>query len=160
MAIPGVAIRGQRSLLRQIRETVLHRVTNYYLSFGGDVITKGVDGKHAGWLVEIDPVSSQPKKSLETVIGGLGSICTSGIVRRKGVTGHQAWHHIIDPATHASLHTPVLAATAQGDDPIWTEQVARLALKEYKVVDLSWLRNHDCQKLWLQFATTVTHFSV
>jgi len=147
-------------LLRQIRETVLHGVTNYYLSLGGDVITKGVDGKHAGWLVEIDPVSAQPKTQLETVISGLGSICTSGIVRRKGVTGHQAWHHIIDPSTHASLHTPVLAATAQGDDPVWTEQVARLALKEYEIIDSTWLHDHDCQKLWLQFATTVTHLTV
>lgn len=149
---------GKSFLLRQLRDTALHGVTHYYLSLGGDLITKGSDGEHDGWRIEIDSVNPD-QAPVHTLVHGSGSLCTSGTARRYGTTGQQPWHHIIDPQTGDSLRTPVLAATALGDDPIWTEQIARLALKEYEILDQQWLRDHDCAELWLQFATTITHYT-
>lgn len=92
---------------------LLGRVDNLWISAGGDLLVKGGEARCAGWKVGVqDP--NRPEReifSIRTKGEKLG-IATSGVFKRKGLSGDFSWHHIIDPRGGLPAENDVLAVTA------------------------------------------------
>lgn len=88
------------------------QLTNYWLSLGGDILCSGVDELDRAWEVGIqDALREGVAVARVTNQGGQLAIATSGITKRKGVSVHGSWHHIIDPRTNLPADTDMLTAT-------------------------------------------------
>lgn len=85
---------------------------DFWLSAGGDVCVSGTNCGEP-WRVGVqDPFA--PENDIGYITIGPGTkqaLATSGIIKRKGVAGDIAWHHIIDPRTGLPARTDIMAVT-------------------------------------------------
>jgi thiamine biosynthesis lipoprotein len=106
---------GKGYLLDQLGEyLVTVKVTDFWLSLGGDILCSGFDIDESPWSIAIQDVHNN-NQAVKTIINRKGSvmgIATSGRTKRQGVHNDITWHHIIDPRTENPAETNVLMATA------------------------------------------------
>lgn len=118
---------GKGYLLDQLSEFLVHRkIDRYWLSLGGDIICRGVDIDGTSWEIavasagpvdeDVDIILSQSKKI---------AVATSGVVKRQGVKGGKAWHHLIDPETGEPAITDILTATVSADSAVVADIAAK-----------------------------------
>lgn len=85
---------------------------DFWLSAGGDMC---ISGSNCGesWSVGVqDPFT--PAEDIGNVViekGTRQALATSGIIKRKGMKGGVAWHHIIDPRTGMPTNNDIVAVT-------------------------------------------------
>ena len=94
-------------------EHLLGRVSDLWISAGGDLFIRGNDQASRGWKVGVqDPY--KPEREIFAVYtkGEKVGIATSGIFKRKGRIGGFFWHHLIDPRSGLPADNDILAVTA------------------------------------------------
>lgn len=89
------------------------RVTNYWMSFGGDLVFRGKDSLNKNWSVNIASEKNDSKYigTLKSSINKKEGVASSGINFRKGINNNQKWHHLIDPRTLLPAKTNILMST-------------------------------------------------
>ncbi|MEQ9720901.1 FAD:protein FMN transferase ApbE [Yersinia alsatica] len=117
-------------------------ITNYLVSVGGAVSSRGVNGQGQPWRVAIQKPTDQ-ENAVQALVDLQGySISTSGSYRNYFEQGGQRYSHVLDPATgrpinHRLVSATVIAATALEADGwdtglmvLGTEKALRLAEKK------------------------------
>lgn len=97
------------------------------VSVGGDLRVSGAAPDGEAWRITVDAPwdDSAPVARLRLVDG---AVATSSRLRRRWVGADDAeHHHLIDPATDTSAHSPVLAATAVASEGWQAEVLAKAA---------------------------------
>ena len=101
-------------------------IENYLVEVGGEVVTKGFNGRNAQWVLGIET----PNTSLATDIYAKVSLsnfamATSGNYHnyREGTDGSK-WVHIIDPRDGKNKETAVLSATIVARDCMTADALA------------------------------------
>ena len=114
---------GKGYLLDKIAAIIeRHKIKNYWLSFGGDLIFAGHDEQKIGWQVGIADAKN-PKKEIDILetFGQKMAVATSGVVKRKG----EGWHHLIDPGTGRPAESNILTATVVAQSATLTDVLAK-----------------------------------
>lgn len=114
-------------------------ITNYLVSVGGAVSSRGVNGQGQPWRVAIQKPTDQ-ENAVQALVDLQGySISTSGSYRNYFEQGGQRYSHVLDPATgrpinHRLVSATVIATTALEADgwdtglmAMGTEKALRLA---------------------------------
>lgn len=114
-------------------------ITNYLVSVGGAVSSRGVNGQGQPWRVAIQKPTDQ-ENAVQALVDLQGySISTSGSYRNYFEQGGQRYSHVLDPATgrpinHRLVSATVIATTALEADGwdtglmvLGTEKALRLA---------------------------------
>ncbi|CNK43060.1 thiamine biosynthesis lipoprotein [Yersinia frederiksenii] len=117
-------------------------ITNYLVSVGGAVSSRGVNGQGQPWRVAIQKPTDQ-ENAVQALVDLQGySISTSGSYRNYFEQGGQRYSHVLDPATgrpinHRLVSATVIATTALEADGwdtglmvLGTEKALRLAEKK------------------------------
>ncbi len=104
---------GKGYLADFLGDHLFGRVSDFWISAGGDLLVKGGDQPGAGWNVGVQ----NPHKPAQEIFsikskGEKIGIATSGVFKRKGRSGDFFWHHLIDPRTGLPTANDVLAVTA------------------------------------------------
>lgn len=97
------------------------------VNVGGDLRVLGAAPDGEAWRVTVDAPwdDGEPVARLRLVDG---AVATSSRLRRRWVgNDHAERHHLIDPATDTSAHSPVLAATAVASEGWQAEVLAKAA---------------------------------
>ncbi len=102
---------------------------NFWISAGGDMYLRGHGEGGVNFEVGIEnplkPGVNILKLNLPT--RGLG-IATSGIVKRRGVSGEIFWHHIIDPRSGLSVENSILTVTVIASSTVAADIMAKTIL--------------------------------
>ena len=97
-----------------------HGVKNYMVEIGGEVVTKGKNGKGGVWTIGISKPTDNPTTSnneLHEIIGISGkSMATSGNYRNFREENGRKIAHTIDPRTGYPVQHSLLSATVIADD--------------------------------------------
>lgn len=85
---------------------------DFWLSAGGDICVSGTNCGEP-WSVGVqDPFTPSEDIGHITLEPGTRiALATSGIIKRRGITGDIAWHHIIDPRTGLSARNDIMSVT-------------------------------------------------
>ncbi len=87
-------------------------ITNYWLSFGGDILASGTDGDGSPWTIHVGQALNQDETCATIQAGSMQyAVATSGTLKRAG----EGWNHLIDPRTGQSTNTDILSATVATD---------------------------------------------
>lgn len=110
----GLGVRWGAAIARQVSG-------NFLLNAGGDLLASGSGPEGRGWQVGVE----DPRRPAD-LIAALNlphgaAVCTSSIARRRWQHGQETVHHLIDPGTGRPGGLGLLAVTAIGQDPAWTE---------------------------------------
>jgi thiamine biosynthesis lipoprotein len=86
-----------------------NKITNFWISLGGDIVCNGFDLEQRPWSVAIANAIDNDKDvaSITNHQGHKLAIATSGITKRRG----KDWHHLMDPSTNKPAKTDILSAT-------------------------------------------------
>jgi thiamine biosynthesis lipoprotein len=121
---------GKGYLLNQLGQSVGEGFHGYWFSLGGDIVMSGRDKDNLPWAIGV-----QHATDLGRNIGSFGNndgetlaVATSGVTKRRGVTGGKAWHHIIDPRTGESAATDLLTVTVCAGDATQADVLAKCAV--------------------------------
>jgi thiamine biosynthesis lipoprotein len=101
---------GKGYLLDQLADYLdSEKVTNYWLSLGGDIVVRGFDNDEHPWKVGVASALDHetPISFITNKNGARLAIATSGTTKRKGET----WHHIIDPRTGRPSTSTIISVT-------------------------------------------------
>ena len=97
-----------------------HGIKNYMVEIGGEVVTKGKNGKGGVWTIGISKPTDNPTTSnneLHEIIGISGkSMATSGNYRNFREENGRKIAHTIDPRTGYPVQHSLLSATVIADD--------------------------------------------
>ena len=104
---------GKGYLLDQLADTVERTVENYWLSFGGDIVGRGLNIDSMPWHMSVEDAANQERSITYTDMSTAGrwAIATSGTNRRFGVHDGKPWNHLIDPKTSSPSESDVVTAT-------------------------------------------------
>ena len=101
---------GKGFLADKLADTtdVNQKISGYWFSLGGDIVTNGLDQNNEPWSVAIQDAKKADQDIGEILAtGDRLAIATSGIIKRGGL----GWHHLIDIKTNAPAVTDILTAT-------------------------------------------------
>ncbi len=97
-----------------------HKIENYMVEIGGEIVAKGVNDKGDCWQIGIDkPIddSTGMKHELQTILSICNkSMATSGNYRNYYVKDGVKYMHTIDPRTGYPAQQDILSATVLADD--------------------------------------------
>lgn len=103
---------GKGYIVDRCTEDIAHTHHDFWLSAGGDICISGSNCKEP-WNVGVQdpfaPLEDIGRIAIEK--GERRALATSGIMKRKGVKGDVAWHHIIDPRTGMPADNDIVAVT-------------------------------------------------
>lgn len=103
---------GKGYIVDECAEMIAQTHKNFWLSAGGDICMSGTNFGEP-WNVGVqDPFT--PEKDIGYIHIGKDTrkaLATSGIIKRKGVKGDIAWHHIIDPRTGMPADNDIVSVT-------------------------------------------------
>lgn len=103
---------GKGFAVDRVAREIFDGIENFWISAGGDLLAQGNDGAKSGWQISVQNPLDPAKLSFSfNTLGGRIGIATSGIGKRKGGSGSQAWHHIIDPAIAGPADNDVLSVS-------------------------------------------------
>ena len=104
---------GKGYALDQLAQIIQRQsITNFWLSFGGDVLAAGTDSDGSPWTIHISQAVNQDKTCATIQAGSKPyAVATSGILKRAG----EGWNHLIDPRTGQPTKTDILSATVATD---------------------------------------------
>ena len=144
---------GKGYLADQLRKTLDELPVNgYWMSFGGDVVTKGTDENNNNLTLSIQNAQNLSDKSDWIVKCPIGysAVATSGTFRRKNQYSKKAWHHIINPHTLEPAFTDIKLATVFADNATRADVLASCAviLGSKKAPDF--LKKHGVKSAFLQ----------
>lgn len=85
---------------------------NFWLSAGGDICVSGTNCGES-WSIGVqDPfVPAEDIGYITIEKDTRKALATSGVIKRKGVKGSVAWHHIIDPRTGMPADNDIVSVT-------------------------------------------------
>lgn len=104
---------GKGYLLDQLADQLDLQIDRYWLSFGGDVLGRGLDIDETPWQIGVAD-ASQDDQSVATITlpkTGRWAVATSGTNRRRGEQNGKVWHHLINSATGQPAETDIVTAT-------------------------------------------------
>lgn len=127
-------------------------IQGYWMSLGGDVVTKGKDKNGNNLSLNIqnaENLSEKTKWIVECPIG-YSATATSGTFRRKNQFSNKFWHHIINPYTLEPAVTDIRLATVCADTATRADVLASCAviLGSKKAPDF--LKRHGIKSALLQ----------
>lgn len=103
---------GKGYIVDFLAKNIFQDIRCFWISAGGDLFVKGNDAGKNGWEVGVQDPLEENKKILTIKTNGESfGIATSGIPKRKGVSGDFKWHHIIDPRTALPAENDILTVT-------------------------------------------------
>lgn len=104
---------GKGYIVDFLIKSVFKDMKNFWISAGGDLFVKGSDQGKIGWKIGVqDPTEPEREIFYINTKGREMGIATSGIFKRKGIKGGNAWHHLIDPRSGLPVENNILAVTA------------------------------------------------
>jgi len=129
-----------------------HNIHGYWLSLGGDIVTKGVDEN--GNMIRLDIQSANNLVSTTNWIINCPekkfAVATSGTFRRKGQDVSQKWHHIINPETQKPAVTDICLATVCADTCESADVLASCAIIMGSDKAPIFLKQHGIKSVLLQ----------
>lgn len=120
---------GKGYLLDKLAEYLQSKaIVGYWLSLGGDIVCAGHDLNGQTWSIQVQHAARQEEKiaALTNTNGSPLFIATSGVTKRRGENGKDAWHHIIDPRTGLPAETNILTATVTSDTGVNADVYAKV----------------------------------
>lgn len=123
------------------------RMTDYWVSLGGDLIGRGHDDAGRPWTVTLDMIDELPVVTLDPTVRT--AIATSTIRKRRG----KDWHHLIDPTTGQPSQTTIEAVSVIAPSGVEADIAAKSLLLADTQAD-AWWQRHPLQAAYLQTATT------
>jgi len=118
---------GKGYLADQLGRTLKdYDIQGYWLSLGGDILTKGSDENENNISLDIQS-STDPSRTTDWIIDcptdGY-AVATSGTFRSKGQNIQKNGHHIIDPSTQQPAKTDIRLATICADTALQADVLA------------------------------------
>lgn len=99
------------------------------VNVGGDIRAAGRPPGPQGWVVGIeDPRDPQCGRELDRLRIQEGAVATSSVLLKAWRHEGRPVHHLIDPTTGVSTHSPVVAVTAITGAGWWSEVMTKAAL--------------------------------
>lgn len=119
---------GKGFLADHLGSTIFKHVQNYWVSLGGDLIMSGHEKpqEQKGWRVSVQDPHEPSREAFSIKTNGkkLG-IATSGIFKRKGISGGLNWNHIIDPRTGLPVENNIIAVTVITSSAVQADVLAK-----------------------------------
>ncbi len=130
---------GKGYLLDKLAPVIDTATSDYWLSFGGDLLVSGTDDGGRPWHIGIqDPrVLEKDIMQLRPPKGRWG-IATSGIMKRRGVRRGTPWHHLIDPRTGQPAVTDVIESTVLAHTALEADAMAKAVLLRGSIEGITW----------------------
>lgn len=104
---------GKGYIVDAIAKKLRKKYDDFWISAGGDMFLSGRDSEHMLWEIMV-----QNPLNLISDIGYVTmgerkeiAVATSGVMKRKGMKGGFAWHHIVDPRTGLPVANNITAVT-------------------------------------------------
>ena len=131
-------------------------IVGYWLSMGGDIVTKGVDENGNNIILNIQDANN---------LGGVSewivncpkeyfSVATSGTFKRKHQNIPEGWHHIINPKTQMPAVTDIRLATICADKSVDSDVLASCAIILGSKKAPAFLKKHGAKSALLQCMTS------
>ncbi|MBI5913350.1 FAD:protein FMN transferase [Candidatus Azambacteria bacterium] len=104
---------GKGYIVDAMAQLLRKKYRDFWISAGGDMFLSGYNSENKPWEIMV-----QNPLDLNNDIGRITmgdkkemAVATSGVMKRKGVKGGFAWHHIIDPRTGLPASNTIAAVT-------------------------------------------------
>lgn len=144
---------GKGFIADQIIKVFINQdIQGYWLSFGGDIVTGGVD-KNGGKITiniqsaeKLDQVSNWMVECPSRQYG----VATSGTFRRNNQVAKKNWHHIINPVTQEPAITDIRLVTVCADTSLMADVLASSAVILGSNKGLDFLKEHGAKAALLQ----------
>ncbi len=134
---------GKGYLLDQLVPLIEEVTTDYWLSFGGDLVLSGHDEGQRHWVIGVqDPNDHTRDVAKLSLPEGRWGVATSGTTKRKGVHNGNPWHHLIDPRTGRSAVTDVVGATVLAPNATIADVYAKTVLLQGSKDGIAWVTQH------------------
>lgn len=139
---------GKGFLLDQLTSSIERETTDYWLSFGGDILVNGSNEAGQPWAIGVQNPQFHEKDIARLVLpSGRWGIATSGTTKRKGIRHGRPWHHLIDPRTQKPSVTNVLGATVVARTALEADCYAKVVLLLGSSGGLDWARQKGIETL-------------
>jgi len=127
-------------------------IKGYWLSLGGDVVTKGYDQDGRNITISIQNAENLTANSNYLVVcpKELMAVATSGTFRRNNQTQAKRWHHIIDPVTLKPAVTDIRLATVCAGKAVRADVLASCAVILGSQKAPAFLKKHGVTSALLQ----------
>jgi len=103
--------------------------SDFWISMGGDMFLSGKNDGGANWEVDIqDPLNLEVDIAKIKVVDDTMCVATSGITKRKWISGSVEYNHIIDPKTGSSVPNDILMATVIARSVLEADVLAKTVL--------------------------------
>ena len=131
----------------------LYDIQSYWLSLGGDIVTKGYDENGDGISVGVQDANKLGSR-LDHVINcpsNYFAIATSGTFRRKGQNDMKSWHHIINPDTLLPADTDIKLVTVCTRSGVEADVLASCAIILGSKLAPVFLKKHGVNSAIIQY---------
>ena len=103
---------GKGYIVDMCADDIAKKHADFWLSAGGDICVSGTNCGEPWSVGAQDPFTPSEDIGHITIEPGTRmALATSGIIKRRGIAGDLAWHHIIDPRTGLSARNDIMSVT-------------------------------------------------
>ena len=133
---------GKGYIVDLISQKFFSNLENYWISAGGDILISGQQDSASNWKVEVqNPLQPEQNSFVIDTQGKKVGIATSGIIKRGGLSGNFAWHHLIDPQTGLPVINDILSVTVISSSAVKADVLAKTVLIMGEVAGLNFLES-------------------
>lgn len=129
---------GKGFIVDLLSEKFFSDISNYWISAGGDILSSG--NREIGVQ---NPIKPEENIFYIDTRGRKLGIATSGIIKRKGISGNFKWHHLIDPITGLPVINGILSVTVISETATKADILAKTVLIMGEVDGLNFLEQED-----------------
>ena len=135
---------GKGYIVDFVAKKFLGKVSDYWLSAGGDILAHGHRTGGFGWEVGVqDPLFPSENKFILKTQGEKMGIATSGVIKRKGERDGISWHHLIDPRSGVPVKNDILSVTVIASSATRADILAKTVLTMGEEEGLEFIDKQD-----------------